>query len=48
VATTRWRRYANAGARSMRRRARRHCAQVYAPGEAYQFDWSHEIVILHG
>jgi len=22
--------------------------QVYAPGEAYQFDWSHEIVILHG
>ena len=22
--------------------------QVYAPGEAYQFDWSHEIVILDG
>ena len=22
--------------------------QIYAPGEAYQFDWSHEIVILDG
>src|SRR5436190_21411685 len=22
--------------------------QVYAPGEAYQFDWSHEIIILDG
>nr|CAD6438752.1 integrase catalytic region [Rhizobium sp. Q54] len=20
----------------------------YAPGEAYQFDWSHEIVVLNG
>jgi transposase len=22
--------------------------QIFAPGEAYQFDWSHEIVILDG
>lgn len=21
---------------------------VYAPGEAYQFDWSHEVVVLAG
>ena len=21
---------------------------IFAPGEAYQFDWSHEIVVLHG
>jgi len=33
--------------------ARRHEAAAYvplsfAPGEAYQFDWSHEIVLLSG
>ena len=24
------------------------CAAVFAPGEAYQFDWSHEIVLING
>ena len=44
------RRYARElGARRMR--ARRRSAYVplsFAPGEAYQFDWSHEIVVLNG
>jgi hypothetical protein len=49
VATTRCGAMRNAGARNMRRRARRHlCRKSTRPGEAYQFDWSHEIVILDG
>ena len=25
-----------------------HVPLIFAPGEAYQFDWSHEIVVLNG
>ena len=32
----------------MRARRRRSCAAVVPPGEAYQFDWRHEIVLMHG
>ena len=40
-------------ARRWRKRRRRSCGQafvplVFDPGEAYQFDWSHEVVVLAG
>ena len=28
--------------------AEAYVAQSFAPGEAYQFDWSHEVVLING
>ena len=36
------------GARSARARRRTPMPLSFAPGEAYQFDWSHEIVVMDG
>ena len=40
VTATRWRRSASA--------AQAYVPLVFSPGEAYQFDWSHEYVVLAG
>ena len=43
------RRYASAGgATRSRRRPAAFVPLSFAPGEAYQFDWSHEIVVING
>ena len=42
------RRYARVGAQERRRTAAAYVPLSFAPGEAYQFDWSHEIVVISG
>ena len=42
------RRYAGPGARNAARDGEAYVPLTFAPGEAYQFDWSHEIVVMDG
>ena len=46
---TRWRRYAAGWSKATQEAsAGAYVPLIFDPGEAYQFDWSHEIVILDG
>jgi transposase len=36
------------GPRAVRRPRKPTCPLSFAPGEAFQFDWSHEVVLING